>query len=297
MIKDSLKSYLSFQQSFQKVDDSFRIPSTHIEIKALELDEDVLMKHGEHFVKIIHDINQRIEDIEVRVQIGDAPKRVISGAEMLDSWRSLFNFPIDQNSLYLRKDMKEQGVQTEEIYARLAHKIFKEDIPRRGFRLHFSGVRVPLSVSMNGKICVLHLELKSLSKECLLFQLKEEDRKILNQAHFAQIHLSPSGLFRASDDRVASEIPAFVGDCRFSSRPFERPRLASFEVNLRELTTYSSHLDAYRNDDSLYTDNFLRVPLASLQDPCLLTSDESIVEYFSRKIDEVEENLYYLIAS
>ncbi len=298
MLRHKLLDYLQFSSSAQGLNDHFRIPSTQLSISSLELDPSLFAEHGENALKVIESINHTLEHSEARIDYPDFSIKQLSLAEHIDNWRNLFQYNIDSGAVgEFKKSLVINRVSLEDMFARLSYKVLNGELPKRAFRLHFENFVIPISLCYDHKFHVVHLDLKSVSREAFLFKVPKDKERLLRKANFAQIHLSPSGFFITKDEVLSRELPSICNIKARERREFGNKRLCTFDLDLTKMNFSHSHIHLFAEPGLFYDHSFLQIPFSALNDSCLFTEAHEVESYMTEKIDCLEDELKRLIAA
>jgi hypothetical protein len=290
-----LKEHLNFQDPTQRLQDHLDIPGTHLSLCTIELPEEVISLYAENTLRTAECINQRLEDIQIKFDLPNRTHQKLSAAECIDQWRNYLQFESDPiNILHFKENLFLNGLSIEDGYARLLHHIVMGQIPNRKFRIHLKDVVVPISICHNQRIHVLHLSLKSLSQDALLFQLTSEQERLLKESTLAQIHLSPSALFHCHDPEILKLMPSL--SYRGSAK-IEKRRICTFDLDIKMIKWSISHLHLLRSSDECLNKSFASIPFSALFDSYLMSEAKEVKGLIEDKLNFLEEDLIKLLAS
>lgn len=298
MLKTQLKKHLQFTHPAQRLQDLFNIPETHIGLQTMELPHPVLDQYGENTVRSILDINQKLEDTQMRLDLAGRPLQKVPVAQSIDMWRSCFG--IEGNSLelfHLKEGLILQRVSIEDAYARLAYHVLRGELPQRKLRLHFTDVKVPISLCIDKRIHVISVECQSLTKEALLLKLTDQQQMMIKDARFAQIHLCPTAFFLTKNEDVQKDLPSLSHIKDYHRTLLSKRRVCSFELDLQQIKWSSSHLHMLQDPDQVLLDNYICVPFTALVDSCLFQEAGEVKSYLTEKIESFEQELCDLLSA
>lgn len=284
-INNLLKEYFNQMSKF-KVNEILWIPSTKIGVHPLEMKLDVLHKMGAKYIKSIERNIKYLKKHKLKKE-HSCVSYPDSLYHLIESWNlnALMGFSREMNELELQY-FQEMDVQY--FYSVIYHNILRGRTDKRDLRLHFKDVSLPITMKCYGTIKSVPLNLKSISKRGMLFEVNSLCKFMMEMANGFEISLDHRNLLECWDEpggELAQELMLYSP----RTAKVRRCRSKKFSVNMDQVFFSSNSIDKAKSLG--YNDHhFLCVPFEALEDPILLdTADYGKV--IGDEIDHFEESL------
>lgn len=288
LTKYLLKEYLNKIGRF-RVNDTLWIPYTKIGVHPLELEPDVLLKKCPKYIRNIETNVEYLKKYRLQKK-GASLSCPESLYKLIESWNmnALMEFSreITQTELQYFQDIDEQC-----FYSVIYHNVLHGKTDKRGLRLHFFDVSIPVTFMCEGVVKSMPIDLKSMSKYGMLFKVNKNFMFMMEKAKSFEISLDHKSLFECWNES---------GHDFFSVLPFqkdlkekkEQTRAKKFSVNMNKVS-FSSSLVERAISLGRVESYYLCVPFEAFEDPVLLTTADygkvvrAEIDEFQRHINDI----------